>query len=236
MMTNQATSTAARAVSRHDRRHRKNRGAAPLPESKLASYFKNKKQAAKLLEDETQRDEIISQMVAYAEKDHLVSTTEVGYGEALYNILRLPVETQKLVVWAIADKNGVARPEYLDGPRSRGRQPSGRKQLAEAQYGLWPDMLKLEGKNKDTRAGMQITDHVRRYRIKAGLLEHRKTKAKGGIPKRTLRRSFAALWAILRGPKEKSFLENLFERAGIAAEELETWEAEVPATKVKIAA
>ena len=137
---------------------RKHKGAA------VGSYLKDEKHAESLVKDEKAFETVVSELIGYAEKDHAQAETEVEYGEALYNLLKLSLEAQQPIVWAIADRNKVERPEYpsADEQRGRGRPQTGRKQLAEALYGKWPEMLTLEGTNKDTRAGMQITDHKRR--------------------------------------------------------------------------
>src|ERR1043165_4682212 len=131
----------------------------PQPEvSSVADYFKDEQSVKAMLVYTKSRNTAINKLADFSAHDHVVSVTELSYGQALYNILQLPIDTQKAVVHAIAEKNKVPAPAYPEGPKSRGRQPSGRKQLSEALYGRWPEMLALEGKNKDTRAGMQITD------------------------------------------------------------------------------
>lgn len=196
----------------------------------IGSHFQDEKHAESLANNTRILDTVVSELIGYAEKDHDMAETEVEYGEALYNLLKLPIESQKPIVWAIADKNKVDRPEYPpeDEVRGRGRPQTGRKQLAEALYGRWPDMLALEGNNKDTRAGMQITDHKRRYMIRAGLLTAPESKNQiGGISRRVLRRSFEALWTVAKSDREQKLLCTLFNRLGVQEEDMKEWEEEV---------
>ena len=198
----------------------------------VGRYLKDEKHAEQLIRDEKTLDTVITELIGYAEKDHNTAETEVQYGEALYNLLKLPLEAQKPIVWAIADRNKVKRPEYPaeDQVRGRGRPQTGRKQLAEALYGPWPEMLKLEGTNKDTRAGMQITDHKRRYMIRAGLMtEPVKEKAGVVVSRRVLRRSYEALWTVTKNEREQKLLAALFSRLGVEQDEMTEWKEEAEA-------
>lgn len=196
--------------------------------SAVGRYLKDEKHADQLVKDEDTLNSVVTELIGYAEKDHNTAETEVQYGEALYNLLKLPLEAQKPIVWAIADRNKVTRPEYPDADevRGRGRPQTGRKQLAEALYGRWPEMLTLEGSNKDTRAGMQITWHKRTFMMKAGLIVE-PTKTKGGVvSRRVLRRSFEALWTVTRNEREQKLLAQLFTRLGVEDEDMTEWEQE----------
>ncbi len=195
--------------------------------SAVGSYLKDQKHAEQLINDEKTLDTVVTELIGYAEKDHNTAETEVQYGEALYNLLKLPIEAQKPIVWAIADRNKVERPEYPaeDEVRGRGRPQTGRKQLSEALYGRWPEMLALEGTNKDTRAGMQITDHKRRFMIRAGLIPE-PTKSNTAVSRRVLRRSFEALWTVARNEKEQKLLAALYNRLGVVQEVMTEWEEE----------
>ena len=194
----------------------------------VGRYLKDEKHAEQLVGDEKTLDTVITELIGYAEKDHNTAETEVQYGEALYNLLKLPLEAQKPIVWAIADRNKVDRPEYPaeDEVRGRGRPHTGRKQLSEALYGRWPEMLKLEGTNKDTRAGMQITDHKRRYMIRAGLIPEPGKTTPTGVSRRVLRRSFEALWTVTKNEKEQKLLASLYGRLGVEQEDMAEWEQE----------
>lgn len=203
----------------------------------IGGYLKDARNAEQLLKDQKILDSVITELIGYAEKDHDTAETEVQYGEALYNLLRLPIEAQKPIVWAIADRNKVQRPEYPaeDAARGRGRPQTGRKQLSEALYGRWPEMLELEGANKDTRAGMQITDHKRRFMVRAGLIPE-PVKTTAGVSRRVLRRSFEALWTVTKSDKEQKLLAALYARLGVEEEDMAEWEEEAePASKITAA-
>lgn len=184
------------------------------------------------LKDKDTIEAVVTEMIGFAEQDHNHADMEVSYGEAIYNLLKLPIESQKVIVWAIADRNKVKRPEYPpeDEARGRGRPQTGRKQLAEAQYGKWPDMLTIEGQNKDTTAGMRITDHKRRYMIREGLITPTVASSSGQVSRRVLRKSFEAVWNVLKNKKEREFVAELFMRLGVEQQDLVEWEEEASET------
>src|SRR5262249_1438521 len=105
----------------------------------------------------------------------------------------------------------------------------GRNELAFALYGQHSDML-LKDKGKDSRAAKRITDHVRRFKITAGLLPGRKKAdqpaegAPAGVPDRALKVAFLPLWHAAPNMREQQTIASLFHlRLGVPPEKLNKW-------------
>ncbi len=196
----------------------------PGRKNALASYFATEEGAKNLLDNAKNTNEVMTWLMLAAEADRAVDELELPYGEMLYNILHLPLEAQKPIVFAICDHNGVKHPSYATP--AVGRVTTGRNELAHAIYGRWPDMLKKEGVNKDTRAAMRISDHVRRYKIKAKLVPPRVPREPGELTPRAVRPVFVALFDAAETKKEQEVLDTLFERIGFSQDDIMKWIAD----------
>jgi hypothetical protein len=190
----------------------------------IKSVFSEPKSLEKLLKtQEAQR--VFTALGQFAEIDHASETQAPVAGEVLSKILALPLDSQKQLVWAMADSFGIPHPVYESS--GAGRPTTGRNQLAEVLYSKYPDML-LKDKGKDTRAAKRITDHVRRFLIRTGArAAGRALAGEGGEEKplneRKIRAPFMSLWEVAQSETEKRVLVALCMKLGITPETLDKW-------------
>jgi len=180
----------------------------------------------KTLSKATQKEQLFRALQHFAILDHQSEVQSTSAGELFSKILSLPLDTQKKLVWEMADSFKLPRPTYeSSGP---GRPTKGRNELAAVLYGSFADML-VKDKGKDTRAAKRITDHVRRWQIKTGLKEdHRKSHSltsddKLRLPSRALKITFKALWEVSRSDSERRTVVSLYLRLGVLAGDMDKW-------------
>lgn len=169
--------------------------------------------------------QLFQALTSFAEIDYQSEQQSVPAGEVLAKILALPLETQKKFVFAMADSKKVPHPSYEQ--EGAGRPTTGRNQLAAVLYAEHPDMQVKEGK-KDTRAAKRITDHVRRYLIKTGQRQSRKTQMigegeKSTLPDRALKVVFIGLWEAAQSENERRTIVSLYIRLGVEPEAMDKW-------------
>lgn len=189
-------------------------------------------------------DDLWSVWRGLADIDSAHALSQVDAGHMYYDFLRLKPEVQVDTIEAFCKASGRDVPTSLDVLRptpegeekkkvSRGRKAGARLVLAEVIYAQYPTMLRKQGKNKDTRAGNNITASIRAYLQSVGRLSPKKSKGAKTSP---AMRQAHALWDSLfktASETERRMLLDLAIRALPGdAERLRSWSHDIIAEHV----
>lgn len=186
-------------------------------------------------------DRIYTTMRSIADMSAGSQLGEVKAGEIYYNFLKLKPRTQIDFITGFCRSTKREVPSAIvemeealnTGKRKRGRQGTGRLILAEVLYADYPSMLKKEGNNRDTRAGMLITSAIRRHLEATGARRQAPKKAKVKPPDvvRLAQPLFSALYGAATDA-ERNVLMSVAMKAKLPSDVVSGWVASIISANV----
>lgn len=191
------------------------------PLGQVTPFFTTQEALAAAMGDEVRRRATLLALAEWVDRDVLGEADSISAGQLYYEFLKLPITTQEEFTHALALSQGVAAPVYNKG---KGRTSKGRTELAQALYGRYPQFLAPVGKNKDSLAGKRVSDAIRAYKAKAGIVTAKKAKATvEGVPVSQLKRVINLLYAHAKFDTEVDIIYTLLDRCGVSEEVVTGW-------------
>src|SRR5882672_7195659 len=128
----------------------------------LIAQTKDAAKMERVLADENASRLLFGTMSTFVQIDMGMEKGMRAMGAICYNLVKLPEETFRKAVSKLAAEQGLPQ-EILAKALKPETKP--RKALELVLFARYPHMLKLQGKNKDTLAGMRLTSYMSAYKL-----------------------------------------------------------------------